>query len=80
MSKLLKVRSAREYSNNWVSVVLSAISLLLLILAGAGVITSEQQGALAPILSDTVQAVSVIVAGVIQVIKIVFKPVAEPTV
>lgn len=79
MKKLLKVRSKREYNNNWVSVALSGISLLLLILAGAGVITNEQQAQLSPLLSETVQAASVIIAGVIQIIKIVFKPVA-PTV
>ena len=81
MQKLLVLKKTKkEYSDTWVPTVLSAISLLLLILAGAGVITNEQQAQLSPLLSSTTQVVSVIIAGVLQIIKIIFKQPTTPTV
>ena len=72
MSVILK-RTKRAYSSTWVATAVSAVSLLLLILAGAGVITQEQSAEAAPVLNSTIQAVSVVIAGVLQIINIFFK-------
>ena len=50
-----------------------SLTSFLLILAGAGVITQEQSAEAAPVLNSTIQAVSVVIAGVLQIINIFFK-------
>lgn len=79
MSVILK-RTKRAYSSTWVATAVSAISLILLILAGAGLITQEQSAEAQPILNSTVQAINVVIAGVLQLINIFFKQEAEPTI
>jgi hypothetical protein len=76
MKRLLKVRNGKEYSSNWVTIALSAASFLLMILAGLGVITTDQSGQITPLISDTIQAASVVIAGVLQIINVLFK---QPT-
>ena len=78
MSKLV-MKGKRDYSNNWVPVVLSGVSLLLMILGGVGFITPEQTAALGPLLHDTISTLSLVIAGVIQIINTITKPVT-PTV
>jgi uncharacterized Tic20 family protein len=81
MKKVLVLRrKAKEYTNNWVSIALSFVSLVLMVLVGVGVISGDDSVQLSPLFSDTIQAISVVIAGVIQIIKILFKKPEEPVV
>ena len=81
MKKVLVLRrKAKEYTSNWVSIALSGVSLILMVLVGVGVISGDDSVQLSPLFSDTIQAISVVIAGVIQIIKILFKKPEEPVV
>lgn len=70
----MKLRSVKEYSGNWVQTVSSIVALLFAVLGGLGVLTPEQAGQAAPIIGTTLGAVSTVIAGVIALIGIFFKP------
>ena len=75
----MKARSLKEYSSNWVQTVVSIAGLVFLILVNLGVLTPEQSAEAAPLLSSTLGAVSTVIAGVIGLIGLFFKP-SPPTV
>ena len=70
----MKARNAKDYSNNWVQTVVSIVGLLFMILVSFGVLTPEQSSEVQPLISTTLGAVSSVIAGVIAIIGILFKP------
>lgn len=72
----MQVRSfkKKDYSNNWVQTTVSILGLVFSILVGFGVVTPEQSAAGLPIATSTVTAISTVIAGVVSLIGIFFKP------
>jgi hypothetical protein len=70
----MKLRNAKEYTGNWVQTVVSIVGLLFLILVNVGVLTPEQSAEATPLVASTLGAVSSVIAGVIGLIGLFFKP------
>jgi len=70
----ITARKAKDYSSNWVQTVSSIAALLFTILVGFGVITPEQSSLAQPEISTLLTSVSAVIAGVIALIGILFKP------
>jgi uncharacterized membrane protein HdeD (DUF308 family) len=72
----MKVRSFknRDYSNGWVQTAVSILGLVFSILVAFGVITPEQSTQGLPIATSTVTAISTVIAGIVALIGIFFKP------
>jgi hypothetical protein len=64
----------KEYLGNWVQTVSSVAALLFLILVNFGVLTPEQSVDATALFSTTIGAVSTVIAGVIGMIGLFFKP------
>lgn len=73
----MKTRNVKDYSGNWVQTVSSIVALLFAVLGGLGILTPEQTAEAGPIIGTTLGAVSTVIAGVIALIGIFFKP-SEP--
>jgi len=73
----MKLRTKREYSSGWVQTAVSILGLLFTILVAFGVVTPEQSAEGLPIATSTVTAVSSVIAGVVALIGIFFKPSTE---
>jgi len=70
----MKARSVKDYSSNWVQTAVSILGLVFSILVAFGVVTPEQSTQGLPIATSTVTAVSTVIAGVVSLIGIFFKP------
>lgn len=76
----MKARSFKEsYSSGWVQTVVSIVGLVFVILVNLGVLTPEQSAEAVPLVSSVLGAVSTVIAGVIALIGLLFKP-SEPTI
>jgi hypothetical protein len=69
----MKARNVLKDSN-WVQTVVSIVGLLFLILVNLGVLTPEQTAQASPLIASTLGAVSTVIAGVIGLIGLFFKP------
>ncbi len=70
----MKTRNLKDYSSGWVQTVVSIVGLLFALLVTFGVITPEQSAEAQPLIVSTLTAVSGIIAGVIALVGIFFKP------
>ena len=70
----ITTRNAKDYSSNWVQTAVSILGLVFTILVAVGVITPEQSAEALPIATSTVTAVSSVIAGVIFLVGLLFKP------
>ncbi len=70
----MKLRGKKDYNSNWVQTAVSILGLAFALLVTFGVITPQQSAEAQPIIVSTLQAVSGIIAGVIALIGILFKP------
>ena len=76
----MKVRTFKEAtSRDWVQTVVSISGLVFLILVNLGVLTPEQSAEAGSLFASTLGAVSTVIAGVIGLIGLFFKP-SPPTV
>jgi RsiW-degrading membrane proteinase PrsW (M82 family) len=75
----MKTRTKKDYNQNWVQTAVSIIGLLFAVAVGFGWVTPEQSAEALPVVTSTLTAVSAVIAGVIAIIGILFKP-DEPTV
>ena len=74
----MRKRSVKDYSNNWVQTVVAIVGLVFTILVSLGVVTPEQSAEALPVATNIVTGVSTIIAGVVFLIGLFFKP-SEPT-
>lgn len=70
----MRTRSKKDYSNGWVQTAVSILGLVFTILVAFGVVTPEQSAEGLPIATSLVTAVSTVIAGVVALIGIFFKP------
>ena len=70
----MKARNVRDYSSGWVQTAVSILGLVFTILVAFGVVTPEQSAEGLPIATSLVTAVSTVIAGVVALIGIFFKP------
>lgn len=70
----MKLRTTKEYSNNWVQTAISILGLVFVVLTSLGVITPEQSTQGLPIATDIVTAVSTVISGIIFLVGLLFKP------
>lgn len=70
----MKARSLKDYNSNWVQTAVSILGLIFSILVAFGVVTPEQSAEGLPIATSTITAVSSVIAGVVALIGIFFKP------
>ena len=73
----MKARTKKDFNQNWVQTAVSILGLLFTILVAFGVVTPEQSAEGLPIATSTVTAVSSVIAGVVALIGIFFKPSTE---
>ena len=73
----MKARNVKDYSGNWVQTAVSIVGLVFSLLVAFGVITPEQSAEGLPIVTSTLTSISAVIAGVIALIGILFKP-SEP--
>ena len=76
--KVKSFNTKREFKDTWLQTVVSVISLVFLVLLNVGVLTPDQVAQATPLVSSTLGAISTVVAGVLGLIGIFFKP-APPT-
>lgn len=74
----MKARNLKDYNSNWVQTATSILALVFSLLVAFGVITPEQSTEGLPIATSTVTTISTVIAGVVALIGIFFKP-SEPT-
>ncbi len=72
--KIKSFNTKREFKDTWLQTVVSVISLVFLVLLNVGVLTPDQVAEATPLVSSTLGAVSTVVAGVLGLIGIFFKP------
>ncbi len=70
----MKTRNAKDYSSNWLQTAVAIVGLLFTVLVAFSVITPEQSAEAQPIVTSTLGAVSTVIAGVVALIGIFFKP------
>lgn len=70
----MKARNVKDYSSNWVQTAVSIVGLVFVVLTSFGIITAEQSAQAQPLINSTLGAVSSVIAGVISIIGIFFKP------
>ena len=70
----MRTRSRKDYNSNWVQTAVSILGLVFTILVAFGVVTPEQSAEGLPIATSLVTAVSTVIAGVVALIGIFFKP------
>lgn len=67
-------RTKKEYNDSWVQTAALVVTLVLTLLGSFGVLTPEQTAEATPIISTTLGLIGTIIASVIQLIGILFKP------
>jgi hypothetical protein len=70
----MKLRGKKDYNSNWIQTAVSILGLLFTILVAFGVVTPEQSAQGLPIATSTLTAVSTVIAGVVALVGIFFKP------
>jgi len=70
----MKRRELKDYSANWLQTAVSIVGLIFTILVAFGVITPEQSAQAQPLVTSTLGAISTVIAGVVALIGIFFKP------
>lgn len=70
----MKFRGKKDYNSNWVQTATSILALLFSLLVAFGVITPEQSAVGLPEATSLVTLVSGVIAGVIALVGILFKP------
>lgn len=70
----MRARNVKDYSSNWVQTATSVVALVFIVLTSFGVITPEQSAEAQPLITTTLGAVSTVIAGVMAIIGIFFKP------
>ncbi len=70
----MKTRQLKDYNENWIQTVVSIVALVFTVLVAFGIITPEQSAQAQPLIASTLGAVSSVIAGVIAIIGIFFKP------
>ena len=72
--KDMKLRSKREYSSGWVQTAVSILGLVFSLLVAFGVVTPEQSAEGLPIATSVLTGVSSVIAAVVALVGIFFKP------
>ena len=70
----ITTRGKKDYSSNWVQTATSIVALVFTVLVLTKVVTSEQATTAEPIIGTVLTGVSSVIAGVIALIGIFFKP------
>jgi len=73
----MKTRSVKDYSSGWVQTAVSILGLVFSVLVAFGIITPEQSAEGLPIATSAITAVSTVIAAVVALIGIFFKPDVE---
>jgi len=70
----MKTRNLKDYNSNWVQTAVSIMGLVFSLLVAFGVVTPEQSAEGLPIATSVLTGVSSVIAAVVALIGIFFKP------